>query len=148
MTLFDFNNQPVEEPVIPLLPEHTIRWIFDPESTEPPFAYTVGLAARPGRAYELATVGLSGELAHVIITCVAEQLVNDGLDPAEGLELDEVLHGYLVRLRRVTDTAKCTGARELYGPQVTVWQVLIPDKWGHLPGDPHYTEAAYAQPFM
>ncbi|MEV0487291.1 DUF4262 domain-containing protein [Streptomyces sp. NPDC050508] len=86
MTLYDSTNEPV-------LPEHTVRAIFDPDGKKPPFAYTVGLASRPGRSYELATFGLPNRFAHAVITCAAKQLTKDHLDPAEGLELDEVLLG-------------------------------------------------------
>ncbi|MEU7228857.1 DUF4262 domain-containing protein [Streptomyces chrestomyceticus] len=149
MTVYDDNtNFAFAEPSTPVLPPHTVTWVCDPDGDEPPFAYTTGLAARPGRAYELAATGLPGPVAHAVITNAAEQLVADGLDPADGLELDEVLEGgYVVRLRRVADTSGCTGARAVYGPDVAVWQVLVPDKWGLVPGDPHYAEAA-AQPLM
>ncbi|MFB6505546.1 DUF4262 domain-containing protein [Streptomyces sp. NPDC056099] len=142
MTLYDSDHQVV-------LPPHTVRWIFDPDGRETPFAYTVGLASRPGRSYELATFGLPGRLAHAVITCAAEQLVRDHLDPAEGLELDEVLRGgLLVRLRLAKDTSKFTGAREESGPDVPVWQILTPDKWGHFPDDRNFTEDPDAQPFV
>ncbi|MET7312239.1 hypothetical protein ACWD7C_34280 [Streptomyces sp. NPDC005134] len=29
---------------------HEVRWIFDPDGVNSPFAYTMGLGARPGRA--------------------------------------------------------------------------------------------------
>ncbi|MGW7090022.1 DUF4262 domain-containing protein [Streptomyces sp. NPDC054871] len=149
MTLSKLDERNLTGPLIPVLPEHTVRYIFDPEGLETPFAYTVGLASRPGRSYELAVFGLPGRLAHSVITCAAEQLVNDHLDPADGMELDEVLQGgYLVRLRLATDTAKFTGARELAGPDVLVWQVLIPDKWGLFPGDRHYSDNPDAQPLV
>jgi hypothetical protein len=142
MTLYDSTNEPV-------LPEHTVRAIFDPDGKNPPFAYTVGLASRPGRSYELATFGLPNRFAHAVITCAAKQLMTDHLDPADGLKLDEVLlGGYTVRLRRATDTSKFTAARELSGPDVPVWQILTPDKWGHFPDDRNYTEDPAEQPFV
>ncbi|WP_030372413.1 DUF4262 domain-containing protein [Streptomyces rimosus] len=151
MTLYDDNtNFALADPTSPTRFPHRVpvKWVFDPDGVEPPFAYSVGLAARPGRAYELATTGLPDRVAYAVITGAADQLVADGLDPADGMELDEVLEGgYVVRLWRVTDTSRCTAARAESGPDVAVWQVLVPDKWGHFPGDPHYAEAD-AQPLM
>ncbi|MEU0857483.1 DUF4262 domain-containing protein [Streptomyces griseofuscus] len=145
----DTTNLALTGPSDSALPPHTVKWVFDPDDAEPPYAYTAGLAARPGRAYELATTGLPGRLSHAIITAAAEQLQNDGLEPAEGLELDEVLQGgYLVQLRRAEDTSRCTAARTAHGPDVAVWQILTPDKWGLYPGDTHYSEPAAAQPLM
>ncbi|MET9528190.1 DUF4262 domain-containing protein [Streptomyces coeruleorubidus] len=137
MTLLDENLNP-------LLPRHTVTFVFDPDGVKPPFAYTVGLAERPGRAYELVTVGLPGRLSHAVVTCAAKQLVRDCLDPADGLELDEVLRGYLVRLRRAVDTTRFRGI----APTVPFWQILTPDKWGFFPGDPNYSESADAQPLL
>lgn len=126
----------------------TLKWVFDRDGATPPFAYSVGLAARPSRAYELATTGLPSQHAYAVIKAAAEQLVADGLAPADGLELDEVLQdGYLVRLHRAADTSGCTAARAEYGPDVAVWQVLAPDQWGRFPGDEYYKEGD-AQPLM
>jgi hypothetical protein len=138
VTLFDDNtNWLLPEPLFPLLPHHRVIFVYDPDGDEPPFAYTFGLAARPGRAYEMAAFGLSVRLAHGVIGCAAEQLTRDGIDPAEGLELDEVLAGgYIVRLRLVRDTTRFEGV----APSVPFWQVVVPDKWGHFPGDPHYCD--------
>ncbi|RSS86998.1 DUF4262 domain-containing protein [Streptomyces sp. WAC05292] len=130
-------------------PPHTIHYVFDVDGRKPPFAYSSGLAARPGRLYELATTGLPGRWAQGVINSAADQLVNDGLDPGEGLELDAVLQGgYVVRLRRANDTTQCTHARLLASPDVPVWQILTPDKWGFFPGDTHYSEDPEAQPLM
>ncbi|MBV1940827.1 DUF4262 domain-containing protein [Streptomyces sp. BV286] len=138
---YDDNNWGVPEPEIRVLPEHAIHHIFDPDGDELPFSYTVGLAARPGRAYELATSGTPGTLAAHLLRIAAEQLHVEHLDPAEGMELDAVLQGgFTVRLHLVEDTAKLTSARDLSGPPVTVWQVLVPDKWGCFPGDEYYAQ--------
>lgn len=136
------------EPPVPALPPHTVKWVFDPDGIASPFAYTVGLAARPDHAYELATTGLPDRLAHAVITAAAEQLATGHLDPADGLELDQVLQGdYTVRLRRAADTTQCTGARAAHGDDVAVWQILTPDPRNLFPGDPDYAETI-AQPLM
>ncbi|MER7761540.1 DUF4262 domain-containing protein [Streptomyces sp. NPDC097619] len=127
----------------------TVHFLSDPDGRTPPVAYSSGLAARPGHAYELAVTGLPGRLSVTVIDGAEEQLVDDGLHPAEGLELDAVLQGgYTVRLRRVTDTTRCAEARVLAGPDVEVWQILVPDKWGLFPGATHYSEDPDAQPLL
>ncbi|WP_330335647.1 DUF4262 domain-containing protein (plasmid) [Streptomyces sp. NBC_00536] len=132
-----------------ITPQHTVHHVFDATGPKPPFAYSAGLALRPGRAYELSVTGLPGRLAQAVINGAAKQLVNDALDPAEGLELDEVLQGgYLVRLRRAEDTSDCPYARVLGGADVPMWQILIPDKWGFYPGDSRYSDDPDAQPLM
>ncbi|MEU5181213.1 DUF4262 domain-containing protein [Streptomyces longwoodensis] len=128
------------------LPWHSMHHIHDPDSdgTEPPLTFTCGLAHRPGRAYELAVTGLGFWLALSILTKAAEQLVDDGLDPAEGMELDRVLNGRRVRLRRVLGHGVLPGV-----PTATrVWQVLTPDKWGRFPGDHHYDLPEWPQPLL
>ncbi|NEA53532.1 DUF4262 domain-containing protein [Streptomyces sp. SID13666] len=127
---------------------HTVRWIFDPEGQEQPFAYTVGLCARPGRAYELAAAGLPYQHAVATLNGAAHQLHVDGLDPVEGLELDEVLIGYAVRLRQVKNTTGFTAMRELYGWQPPTWQVLVPDVGGRFPGEHDYDQDPAAQPLL
>lgn len=127
---------------------HAIRWVFDPDGMSPPFAYTVGLCDRPGRAYELALAGLPAEHSGMILNNTVDQLVLDAIDPAEGLDLDEVLVGYPVRLRQATDTSAFTGMRALYGHQPVVWQILVPDVDGYFPGDERYGEDPEAQPLM
>ncbi|MFD4933347.1 DUF4262 domain-containing protein [Streptomyces virginiae] len=130
-------------------PKHITHHVFDADGLKPPFSYTSGLAARPGRAYELSVTGLPGQWAHAVINGVVDQLDADHLEPAEGLELDNVLRdGYLVRLRRAVDTSECTRAQLLAGPDVPVWQILVPDKWGFFPGDKHYSDDPDAQPLM
>ncbi|MEU1221318.1 DUF4262 domain-containing protein [Streptomyces microflavus] len=148
-TVYDDNtNLAFPEPRIPVQPTYRLKWVFDSTGVEPSLVYTLGLASRPGRAYELATTGLPGPVAQAVIRSAVDQLDVEHLEPAEGLELDETLKdGYLVRLRRAADTSDCTEARVAYGDDVPVWQILIPDKWGYFPGDSHYAEAD-AQPLM
>ncbi|MEU6632892.1 DUF4262 domain-containing protein [Streptomyces parvus] len=149
MTLYDFNNQPLLPPEPPsILPSFTVHWIFDPEGQDPSFAYTDGLGVRAGRAYELAVFGLPGHLAQVVLRCAAEQLVRDNLDPAEGLELDEVLTTFPVRLRLVQDVSRFPMDRTVSDPDTPIWQVLIPDKWGLFPYDRHYCDIRSEQPFV
>jgi hypothetical protein len=128
-----------------LAPRHRVQFVLPPDG-RPPYAYTAGLADRPGRAYELAVIGVLYRLAVHVVNKAAEQLVDDGADPADGMELDAVLPGYLVRLHRAQDTRRFLGV----SPDTPFWQVLTPDKWGCFPGDEHYIEqpAAYAQPLL
>ncbi|MFG3132941.1 DUF4262 domain-containing protein [Streptomyces tendae] len=119
---------------------HDVLWVFDADGVAPSFAYTVGLGARPGRAYELACTTLPAETACTVLNNAAAQLVTDELDPVDGLELDDVLIGYTVRLRPVRNTSGFQGMRAHLGAQPPVWQVLWPDKWGRFPGDVHYDD--------
>ncbi|MFD9545724.1 DUF4262 domain-containing protein [Streptomyces sp. NPDC060022] len=112
------------------------------------FAYTVGLGARPGRAYELALTGLPAMLACTVLNNATEVLVTDALDPADGMELDDVLIGYTVRLRPVDDTSPLTGIRSELGVDVPVWQVLWPDARGAFPGDLGHDAGVPPQPLM
>jgi hypothetical protein len=128
------------------LPPHKVTHLMDPAGHAPPYSYTVGLGKRPGRAYELVTTGLPYRLAYVVVTRAAEQLVCDGLDPADGTELDDVLNGHVVRLRPAQDTTRFLGM----ALDTPAWQVLTPDRGGRFPGDEHYIEqpGPYAQPLL
>lgn len=126
---------------------HEVRWVFDADGDNPPFAYTMGLGARPGRAYELACTALPAEIACSVLNNAAAQLVTDLLDPVDGLELDDVLIGYTVRLRAVDDTSGFPGMRALLGEQPPVWQVLWPDVRGRFPGDEQHHDEPH-QPLM
>lgn len=127
---------------------HDVLCIFDPEGKDPWFAYTVGLGTRPGRAYELALTGLPGEMACAVLNAAVAQLVTDDLDPADGMELDEVLIGYTARLRPVDDTSALKGIRAELGVDVPVWQVVWPNALGAFPGDPGYDDETTPQPLM
>ncbi|MFE1289698.1 DUF4262 domain-containing protein [Streptomyces sp. NPDC058751] len=115
--------------------------VHDMDGDEPFYAYSVGLAQRPGRAYELACVGVVGPLAQVIIRRAAEQLQRDLSEPAEHLELDQVVNGDPVRLHRVRDASRFSNNGP--APTCPFWQILLPDAWGRFPGDllyPHGDE--------
>lgn len=119
--------------------------VHDMDSKEPFYAYSVGLAQRPGLAYELACVGVAGPLAQVIIRRAAEQLRRDLADPAEHLELDQVVNGDLVRLHRVRDARRFSSNGT--APTCPFWQILLPDAFGRFPGDPRYPHDD-AQPLL
>ncbi|MBG7704857.1 DUF4262 domain-containing protein [Streptomyces sp. MC1] len=123
---------------------HIVRHVHDPDSSVPPRTYTDGLAQRPGRAYELAVTGLGYWLADSVLTAAAEQLTDDCLDPAEGMELDRVLNGFPVRLRLAQGAISLPGI----AAGTPIWQVLTPDKWGRFPGDHHYAQSAGPQPLL
>lgn len=127
---------------------HDVLWVFDPTGDAAPFAYTVGLAVRAGRAYELACTGLPANLACAVLNNATEQLITNVLDPADGMSLDEVLTGYAVRLRPVGDPSALAGIRAELGRDVPVWQVLWPDRAGAFPRDPGYDDAVCPQPLM
>jgi hypothetical protein len=117
-------------------PRHTVVHVWDTDNITPPYTYTVGLADRPGRAYELAVAGLPYGLADDVIDCAMEQLEDEHRAPAEGLELDRVLRGHLARLRPVPDTGRFGGLT----PGTPLWQILTPDHWGYFPGEDRYLQ--------
>jgi hypothetical protein len=126
--------------------DFTVVVVHDMDGREPFYAYSVGLALRPGRPYELACVGLAGPLAQVVIRRAAAQLVRDGLDPAEGLELDQVVNGDRVRLHLVQDSSRLSNNGT--PPTGPFWQVLLPDAWGRFPGDLHCSISDRDQPLL
>ncbi|MFJ8301299.1 DUF4262 domain-containing protein [Streptomyces sp. NPDC094447] len=128
---------------------HAVRWVFDPDGVKPPFAYTLGLCSQPWHGdYELALVGLPARLAGTALNSTVDQLILQGLTPAEGLEVTGVLVGFPVRLRRAADTRPFPGMRSLFGHQPDVWQVLIPDSAGRFPDADNYGDNRQAQPLM
>lgn len=145
--LYDDNtNWRLREPAFPLLPEDSsVIWVHNPNSDEPPFAYSLGLADRPRYGYEVAAFGLPLKLAHSLIVYVADRLARDFREPFEGLELEDdvLVDGYAARLRLVQDTGRLEGV----APGAPVWQVVVSDKWGHFPGNPHHGAGdPYVQP--
>jgi hypothetical protein len=122
------------------------RLVFDEEGPGPSRIYTAGLAKRPAHAYELATTGLDPAMAYSVVCMAVKQLVDEHLVPAEGLPLVRVLLGRSVRLHRVQEPQPFRG----HAPGTPVWQVLVPDKWGRFPGDPHYIdyEPPFSQPLL
>ncbi|MFG2408821.1 DUF4262 domain-containing protein [Streptomyces brevispora] len=125
---------------------HDVLWVFDPWGDGAPFAYTVGLSVRAGRAYELACTGLPADLACVVLNNTAEQLVVDDVDPVDGMPLTKVLIGYTVRLRPVDDPSTLAAIRTTLGEQPPVWQVLWPDAWGRFPGEPGHVDLPFQPP--
>ncbi|WP_196421372.1 DUF4262 domain-containing protein [Streptomyces sp. E1N211] len=117
-------------------PPHAVMHVWDPAHVTPPYTYTIGLADRPGRAYELAVSGLPYPLADDVLDCAMAQLEEDDLTPVDGLLLDRVLRGHLARLRPVTDTGRFRGL----APATPLWQVLMPDHAGRFPGEDHYVQ--------
>lgn len=124
-----------DRPSVPEM-DFTVVAVHDMDGKEPYHAYSVGLSHRPGRTYELACVGVAGLLAQVIIRRAAEQLRRDLADPAEHLELDQVVNGDLVRLHRVRDARRFSSNGA--APTCPYWQILLPDAFGRFPGDPRY----------
>ncbi|MFJ2225613.1 DUF4262 domain-containing protein [Streptomyces anulatus] len=118
---------------------YDILWMLDPVGNDGSVAYTNGLADHPERGYELACTGLPTELACLVLSNAAGQLLADGLDPVDGLILDEVLEDvYTVRLRAVSDTGKLNAINSEFGDRPPVWQVLWPDVMHRFPDEPGY----------
>ncbi|MEV8546946.1 DUF4262 domain-containing protein [Streptomyces sp. NPDC051572] len=77
---------------------HAVVSVGDPRLF---LTYTVGLCDRPGRQYELAVTGQGASTAGAVLNATVDQLLMDALDPVAGLELDAVIDGFVVKLRRV-----------------------------------------------
>lgn len=103
----------------------------------PTFAYTVGLTASDAHGYELAVSGLDMRTARNVLNSAADAL--RGTKPSEGLLVERVLVGYVVRLRKAgRDTTQFGTVRRLYGSVGTVWQVEYPDSKGRFPNERGY----------
>ncbi|MFB6700242.1 DUF4262 domain-containing protein [Streptomyces rubiginosohelvolus] len=117
---------------------YDIVWMTD-QGGRDPVAHTAGLADQGGRGYELACSGLPAELACSLLNSAAGQLDADGLDPADGLILDEALEDiYTVRLRPVSDLSHLDGIHGEFEARPPVWQVLWPDIMHRFPDEPGY----------
>ena len=117
---------------------HMVQYVGGDADGTPSFAYTVGLSASDAHGYELALSGLDGDTARNVLNAAADVLRD--ATPSEGLLLERVLVGYVVRLRRAgRDVTKFGVVRRLYGNIDTVWQVEYPDPDGLFPGDDGYS---------
>lgn len=117
---------------------HMVCYVGD----NPPFAYTVGLTASKDHGYELALSGLGYDTARNVLNAAADALRDT--KPSEGLLMERVLVGYVVRLRRVDLQAENRATefgtvRRVYGDVGTVWQVEYPDPKGRFPGQDGYS---------
>lgn len=102
-----------------------------------PLAYTIGLADTLG--YELALNGLDPETSRNVLNSAAHVLKEGKTTPEDGLLVEGVLVGYVIRLRRVTGGLDdFVTLRKLYPDTDTVWQVEYPDNKGNFPDDPEY----------
>ncbi|MFJ6901543.1 DUF4262 domain-containing protein [Streptomyces hokutonensis] len=129
---------------------HAVQYVGgDPTMGVPPFAYTVGLHTRPGRAYELAFAGGGPDLSTTVLNSLAIALADRGVEPADGLEIGGLLQGGLgLRLRMVSRPEDLGVIHAIYGTTPPVWQALWPDRNGRFPGDAHYGPPATAQPLL
>ena len=126
---------------------HAVQYVGgDPTMGMPPFAYTVGLHTRPGRAYELAFAGGGPDLSTKVLNSLAIGLADRGVQPADGMEISGLLEGGLgLRLRLVSRPEELGVIHAIYGTTPPVWQALWPDRNRHFPGDAHYNLPATAQ---
>ena len=124
---------------------HSFGWhVVDVGSADdlPRWSYTGGLTHTVGGP-ELVMCGLDGPLMQRCLDMVG-RLVRDGLDPADGALVGDVLDGFDVQLRTVAPG----WGRALFGhlrwftqvDEPAVVQVVWPDKDGHFPGDAAFPE--------
>lgn len=121
----------------------------DPDSGQPPYAYTAGLHVTHG--YELAFSGLPG-IANDVLGLLAEALAERGTTQVDGLAVDGLLEdGYSLRLRPVSDTARFPVIGVLF-PDLpalpAIWQALWPDPGHRFPGDADCRTTAVAQALL
>lgn len=117
---------------------HMVCYVGD----DPPFAYTVGLTASEDHGYELALSGLGHDTARNVLNAAADALRDT--KPSEGLLMERVLVGYVVRLRRVDLQAENRATefgtvRRVYGTVGTMWQIEYPDHKGRFHGQHGYS---------
>ena len=120
---------------------HVVRFIMD----DPAFAYSIGRTVKD-RPELLVTGSLHPDTLQYIINRVAE--LDDATPLSAGMDLDEVLEGYKVRLVRVGDLeeAQMFGVSRQFGTDDTsALQILWPDSEGRFPGEEGY-EYGDAQP--
>lgn len=103
------------------------------DGESPQFTYTIGLTARFG--FEILVFGLPPHFAGYILNDVTQELITGGvigLDapddrwanmPLLFKEANQHAHDYVVQ------------ADNIYGRDVRVLQMVLPDKEGHFPGD-------------
>lgn len=117
---------------------HMVQYVGgDQRENIEPLAYTIGLTDNENHGYELALTGLDPETARNVLNAAAHALIKT--TPEDGLMVEGVLIGYVIRLRRATGGLDDFATlRKLYPHATTVWQVEYPDSRGNFPGDPEY----------
>jgi Domain of unknown function (DUF4262) len=133
-----------EEFIRSAVQEHgwSVQLIPEGGDGEPAFAYSVGLHKTVG-AGELIVLGLGLDSMGAMINRLGDKL-RAGERPRPGEDIDEILEGFPVRLRRVA-TRQDERAHVGYalwfngGADFPLWQVLWPDREGRFPGEPGCT---------
>ena len=121
---------------------HQVRLIFGSDE-QPSFAYSIGRTVKDRP--ELFVIGqLDPNTLGYIVNRVAE--LDDETPLSAGMDLDQVLEGFKVRLVEVRDLE----AAQMFGvtthfSDATALQVLWPDMEGNFPGEPGY-HTEYEQP--
>lgn len=117
---------------------HMVQYVGgDQREQTLPLAYTVGLSTSEGHGFELALTGLDPDTARNVLNCAADALRDT--KPEEGLLVERVIIGGVVRLRKTTGGLEdFVTLRKLNNNPGDVWQVEYPDDEGNFPGDPGY----------
>jgi len=110
--------------------------VFHPEGDKSPFCYTIGLTEQDPGHPEFIVFAIAPPTAHTILTTFANRVMA-GEKFQDGQELEGIIEGYPVRLRRVEDPSLHTAMiYNTYGAFSPVLQILLPDKEGRFPGEP------------
>ncbi|WP_159053425.1 DUF4262 domain-containing protein [Streptomyces regalis] len=110
-------------------------WVFDPDGSSPPFAYTIGFGPSFGHP-EVVVAGLPEETSEGVLSS-AQAMLAEGHTYGEGDVSGDILEGFSVRFRGVSRdlvNANLVQAEAFYGDRAfAVLQLLWPDRDGDYP---------------
>ncbi|MEU3093855.1 DUF4262 domain-containing protein [Streptomyces sp. NPDC006967] len=113
----------------------SLIWVFDPDVTVPPFAYTVGLEWEFGHP-EVVVVGLPEAVSEGVLNAVHAELA-EGSRYGDGETSTEILDGCAVKFRAIRpDLAAANLVQaEVFnrGSKFEAVQLMWPDKFGNYP---------------
>ncbi|MEU6352233.1 DUF4262 domain-containing protein [Streptomyces sp. NPDC047072] len=113
-------------------------WVFDPDASRPPFAYSIGFTATFGHP-EVVVVGLPEDASVSVLQAVEAELA-EGVRYQDGSSSDEILNGFPVRFQRVPEelsSVNLVQASNFYAGKIpSALQLIWPDRDGNYPGGP------------
>ncbi|MGY4516303.1 DUF4262 domain-containing protein [Lysobacter sp. HA18] len=120
----------------------SVTSVFDPDASDPPFSYSIGIAKSEG-ASEFIVVGLNSELGHSLIN-LCNSRAREGERFVSGVPYLGFLEGFPVQfvpVAREHRQAMMLSAFWLHGgPDFAALQLVWPSKTGAWPWDPEATD--------